>query len=359
MGLITHNRIKLCISTSPCPVIVNLVIIGSVGSSHHHVSRSPATASWVPLGRPCRRQPLWVVPLPAGCLPAGAEPAVGSPLHGRPSADRWQQPLWRGRGRLSPLAGVALQPATLGRLPPAVWLRVGTAPLRAGPGRSRSPLCRRPGRSRPPLCRGALAAASRPYKGADRGHARLPLLRASFVAKTQQERVERFYVTQSHHTQFKTNLSHENLGSDTIDGKPTAGRSYVPIFQIRMEKMKEVMQVRGIANSKDSVLMQRLIHGRQSVRGHPKENKIGVSPTIRWQRPCMRVAVYLSNDQEKLLGGHSGVEAGGRKGRGSDDESSGAQLPKRKASVRKEVDSEEHHSAAEVDLPITKEETQM
>ncbi|RWW48945.1 hypothetical protein BHE74_00044937 [Ensete ventricosum] len=32
---------------------------------------------------------------------------------------------------------------------------------------------------------------------------------------------------------------------------------------------------------------------------------------------------------DELLGGHSGVEAGGRKGRGSDDESSGAQLPKK------------------------------
>ncbi|RRT76251.1 hypothetical protein B296_00020136 [Ensete ventricosum] len=41
----------------------------------------------------------------------------------------------------------------------------------------------------------------------------------------------------------------------------------------------------------------------------------GTSPTTRWRRPCMRVTVYLSID----LGGHSGVEAGGRKGRGSDD----------------------------------------
>ncbi|RZR74091.1 hypothetical protein BHM03_00032063 [Ensete ventricosum] len=41
----------------------------------------------------------------------------------------------------------------------------------------------------------------------------------------------------------------------------------------------------------------------------------------------------------------NGVEAGGRKGRGSDNESSGAQLPKSKASVRKEVDSKERHSA--------------
>ncbi|RZS17016.1 hypothetical protein BHM03_00049119 [Ensete ventricosum] len=62
---------------------------------------------------------------------------------------------------------------------------------------------------------------------------------------------------------------------------------------------------------------------------------------------------------EELLGGHNGVEADGRKGRGSDDESSGAQLPKSKASVRKEVDSEDHHSATEADLPIPKEGMQM
>ncbi|RWV89825.1 hypothetical protein GW17_00048008 [Ensete ventricosum] len=62
---------------------------------------------------------------------------------------------------------------------------------------------------------------------------------------------------------------------------------------------------------------------------------------------------------QKLLGGHNGVELGGRKGRGSDYESSGAQLPKSKALVRKEVESEEHHSAVEVDLPIMKEGMQM
>ncbi|RWW38088.1 hypothetical protein BHE74_00056717 [Ensete ventricosum] len=79
-----------------------------------------------------------------------------------------------------------------------------------------------------------------------------------------------------------------------------------------------------------------------------------MSPTTRWRRPCMRVTVYLSIDQGELLGGHSGVEVGGQKGRGSDDESSGAQLPKIKALVRKEVDLEEHYSAIEVDLPIVK-----
>ncbi|RRT61396.1 hypothetical protein B296_00044209 [Ensete ventricosum] len=37
----------------------------------------------------------------------------------------------------------------------------------------------------------------------------------------------------------------------------------------------------------------------------------------------------------------------------------GLSYPKSKASVRKEVDSEECHSAAEADLPIAKKETQM
>ncbi|RRT46685.1 hypothetical protein B296_00036188 [Ensete ventricosum] len=47
------------------------------------------------------------------------------------------------------------------------------------------------------------------------------------------------------------------------------------------------------------------------------------------------------------------------KGRGSDDESGGAQLRKSKASVRKEVDSKEYHNVVEVDLPIVKKGTQM
>ncbi|RZS24249.1 hypothetical protein BHM03_00057301 [Ensete ventricosum] len=38
----------------------------------------------------------------------------------------------------------------------------------------------------------------------------------------------------------------------------------------------------------------------------------------------------------------------------SKDKAEGAQLPKSKASVRKEVDSEKCHGAAEVDLPIAK-----
>ncbi|RWW52563.1 hypothetical protein BHE74_00041011 [Ensete ventricosum] len=76
-----------------------------------------------------------------------------------------------------------------------------------------------------------------------------------------------------------------------------------------------------------------------------KENKIGASPIIRWRRPCIRVAVCLSIDQRKLLREHRGVEAGSRKGRGSDDEFRGAQLPKNKVSIRLEVDSEECYNA--------------
>ncbi|RRT41609.1 hypothetical protein B296_00032015, partial [Ensete ventricosum] len=82
-----------------------------------------------------------------------------------------------------------------------------------------------PSRSRPPLCMGALATVGRPLqgawpqpaaplqvtdrpcKGAGRGHARLPLVKASFATKIQQER--------------------ENLGSDTTVGKPTVGASHV------------------------------------------------------------------------------------------------------------------------------------
>ncbi|RRT31877.1 hypothetical protein B296_00058536, partial [Ensete ventricosum] len=71
-------------------------------------------------------------------------------------------------------------------------------PFRAGPGRG-------------------LAVGGRPYIGAGRGWS--PLL-IFFAAKMQQERVERFYAIQSHHTQFKINLSYENLGSDTTVGKP-------------------------------------------------------------------------------------------------------------------------------------------
>ncbi|RZR72164.1 hypothetical protein BHM03_00010826 [Ensete ventricosum] len=64
-------------------------------------------------------------------------------------------------------------------------------------------------------------------------------------------------------------------------------------------------------------------------------------------------------EPDKLEDNIEGVEAGDRKGRGSDDESGGAQLPKNKVSVSKEVDSKEYQNAVEADPPITKKGTQM
>ncbi|RWW11469.1 hypothetical protein BHE74_00039804 [Ensete ventricosum] len=68
---------------------------------------------------------------------------------------------------------------------------------------------------RPSKC---MVVVDRPYKGPS--HGQPPPFLAAFAAKMQQGRVEQFYVIQSHHTYFKTNLSHENLGSDTTIGKP-------------------------------------------------------------------------------------------------------------------------------------------
>ncbi|RWW47530.1 hypothetical protein BHE74_00046456 [Ensete ventricosum] len=118
-------------------------------------------------GRPCRWQHLRAMHLPVGCLPAGAETVVGRPLQAgrrRPSADRWQQPLRRGLGRLSPLACIALQPTTLGWLP--LWLGRRRAPQPCGlalaaagrpfawgPWLQLTAPCRGPGHNQPPPCR--------------------------------------------------------------------------------------------------------------------------------------------------------------------------------------------------------------
>ncbi|RWV96689.1 hypothetical protein GW17_00040580 [Ensete ventricosum] len=205
----------------------------------------------VPIGgHPCRRQPLRVLPLPTGCLPTGAEPAVGHPLRagrGRPSTDRWQQPLRHGHGRLPPLAGATLQPATLkrlpvrsghGRAPPSCELALAATdrPFARGLGHSRSPLassqamagrpCRGPGRDQPPLHTDSMLVVAPPPQAAP-----------TFVASCCNKCVEQFYVIQSDHTQFKINLSHENLGSDTTVGKPqrehhmrSGNQNKIPIF---------------------------------------------------------------------------------------------------------------------------------
>ncbi|RWV81205.1 hypothetical protein GW17_00057398 [Ensete ventricosum] len=138
-----------------------------------------------------------------GAAPAGAALAVGLPF---PALQR-----------AAVTCGLAARAAA------PCGCAAGNRPLR--PGRSRSCLrgCCHCGW---PLSVAPLQVAGRPCKGAGRGHARLPLVRASFTAKMQQERVERFYAIQSHHTQFKTNLSHEILGSDTTVGKHQRGYHY-------------------------------------------------------------------------------------------------------------------------------------
>ncbi|RWW45070.1 hypothetical protein BHE74_00049118, partial [Ensete ventricosum] len=117
-----------------------------------------------------------------GCLLTGAKHEADRPLRagrGRPSIDHWQQPLQRGRGRLPPLAGAMLQPTTLGRLP-----------LLSGRGWAPPPCGLALAAAADGPYAGGLAAAGLPCKVAGRGHAPLPLARASFTAKTQQERIE-------------------------------------------------------------------------------------------------------------------------------------------------------------------------
>ncbi|RWV92794.1 hypothetical protein GW17_00044799 [Ensete ventricosum] len=92
-------------------------------------------------------------------------------------------------------------------------------------------------------------------------------------------------------------------------------------------------------------------HGEVIVRVHPTRISVG-------ELDCFSAHIRLK-EPDKSEDNADGVEAGGRKGQGSDDESSRAQLPKSKALVRKEVDSEEHHSAAKADLPIAKEGMQI
>ncbi|RWW37111.1 hypothetical protein BHE74_00057817, partial [Ensete ventricosum] len=89
-------------------------------------------------------------------------------------------------------------PASGAGLPCGLALAVAGCPLAGGLGRGQ-------------------AVDGRPFMGDGCGWP--PLLLAAFAAKMQQERVEQFYMIQSQHTQFKTNLSYKNLGSDTTIGK--------------------------------------------------------------------------------------------------------------------------------------------
>ncbi|RWV81876.1 hypothetical protein GW17_00056667 [Ensete ventricosum] len=170
MGLITHNRIYVCIGASPCPVIVDLVIIDSVGLSHHYAAaalarwqppcqgaatHAVALTSGNPLRAPCSRPPLrashckrlcpQAAVAPAGWLQPTVHAGVCCP-HGRHFCPQ-ALPLW----------------AAVAGLPFGLALALAGCPLVGGLGRG-------------------LAVGGGPYIGAGRGWP--SLLLAAFTAKT-------------------------------------------------------------------------------------------------------------------------------------------------------------------------------
>ncbi|RWW08414.1 hypothetical protein GW17_00028153 [Ensete ventricosum] len=91
MGLITHNRIYVCIGASPCLVIVHLVIISSIGILEHQQTlilfyrlpvggRRRACVGGRPYGP--------ALPLPISGLPASVVP-IGVASTSAASARRW------------------------------------------------------------------------------------------------------------------------------------------------------------------------------------------------------------------------------------------------------------------------------
>ncbi|RWV83824.1 hypothetical protein GW17_00054522 [Ensete ventricosum] len=233
MGLITHNRIYVCISASPCLVIVDLVIIGSIGSSHHHAiilflkgCPSPLASLCATVVAAARRRRRRCTSSAWATAPAASDAALGRDLAGRRRRLARALPLLAAAPASGRPCGLATSGSPLragcNRLCLRGYYTCGWLPLAGGMVAAGRPLALGPWlQSTAPL-----QVVDRRCKGTGRGHARLPLARASFAAKMQQECVERFYAIQSHHTQFKTNLSHENLGSDTTVGKPIAGASH-------------------------------------------------------------------------------------------------------------------------------------
>ncbi|RWV88542.1 hypothetical protein GW17_00049357 [Ensete ventricosum] len=283
MDLITHNRIYVCIGVSPCPVIVHLVSSSVLSdpyritirpdpSTRYHVLALPfcphpvaiaggAACRWP---SPCPRAASFAVGAaalvggrahcPSGgsscggcarrCLPSGLAPsAKGAPSWALPTpADASHT---HGRSHLLAVA-IAAGGCAYWRLPLTGWpwatVPAGGSPLRVGRRRlcllaatpcgltvGRRP-CRRPW-PQPVAPAGGLVVGGRPNRW--HGCGRLPLQvdsmqvaapqpasSATIAAHRCNKCVEWFYVIQSHHTQFKTNFSHENLGSDTTVWKP-------------------------------------------------------------------------------------------------------------------------------------------
>ncbi|RWW08688.1 hypothetical protein GW17_00027857 [Ensete ventricosum] len=158
MGLITHNRIYVCIDASPCPVIVDLVIIGSSFSPKDALSPlSPLAPPSLPLPLYRRRLPLptgnrpcWRHGWPRAIAPyrgptvgplCGRRAASGCRLNGLATVDRAH--IRRSCEQMSPLASAV-------GLPFGMALVTVSRPLAGGLGRG-------------------LAVGGRPYMGASRG----------------------------------------------------------------------------------------------------------------------------------------------------------------------------------------------
>ncbi|RWW77154.1 hypothetical protein BHE74_00014705 [Ensete ventricosum] len=70
-------------------------------------------------------------------------------------------------------------------------------------------------------------------------------------------------------------------------------------------------EVRGIANSKDSILMQGLVHRRQSVRGHPKaRSEIGVMEHQNFLLGMERILGTVLAKSRNLASAFAGAEQG-------------------------------------------------
>ncbi|RWW35636.1 hypothetical protein BHE74_00059408, partial [Ensete ventricosum] len=165
---------------------------------HPHCATAVAAPTQVATAL-CDRQP----PCQGAATPAAG---TASPTSDRAVRDsnplrvaRWRLPLWAGRTR------------------PCPWV---AAPCRLLPPRAAAP-CRGPCHSRSPLA-SSQAMADHPCRGLSRGQPPLyadnmhvaappPQAAPTFVANRCNKHVEQFYAIHSHHTQFKTNFSHENL----------------------------------------------------------------------------------------------------------------------------------------------------
>ncbi|RZR75206.1 hypothetical protein BHM03_00051819, partial [Ensete ventricosum] len=124
--------------------------------------------------------------------------------------------------------------------------------------------------------------------------------------------------------------------------------------------------VRGIAKSKDSVLMQCLytddgvffgmllvLEGCSGGTVLAKSRNLASKIRAARELDCFSVHIRLREP------GKSEEKAEWLKGARKRRRVQWGSVPKTKASVRKEVDSEEYHSAVEADLPIAKEGIQM